>query len=418
MNNELLAVLDYLENERGIDREQLIRMVEESLVASARRSVGPANELQVTIDRKTGDIQAWAKLEVVENVTSPESEIALEKARMSHPEAKVGDILDYEVTPENFGRIAAQSAKQAMMTRLREAEKAQVCDEFAEWVSHLLNGVVTRVERGEVYIDFRRAEGVMPAKERIPGEEYRAGDHLTVLLLDVSSSGSGPGLTVSRAHADLVRRLFEREVTEIGEGIVEIHAVAREAGYRSKIAVSSANPDVDPVGSCVGLRGNRVKTIVRELGGEKVDIIPWNQDVGSFVANALQPAKLSSIEIDEENHVVKVSAPEDQLSLAIGRKGQNARLAAKLTSWRIDINKVEQEEGAETAFEDKIQEAIRALAQVPSIGEDAAPKLVANGFLSLEGIMAADEDDLAGIEGLDAERAKEILEEARNRLAS
>ena len=272
MNNELLAVLEYLENERGIDREKLVSLVEESLVASARKSIGPANELQVTIDPKTGDIKAWAKLEVVETVNHPDAEISVEKARVKYPDVELGEKVDWEVTPENFGRIAAQAAKQAMLSRLRKAEKAQIAEEFSDQVGQLLSGVVTRVENRDVYIDFRRAEGVIYSQDTIPGEEYRAGDHVTVILKEVDEKSSGPGLIVSRADAELVRRLFEREVTEISEGLVKIHAVAREAGYRSKIAVSSEDPQVDPVGACVGLRGNRVKTVVRELGGEKVDI--------------------------------------------------------------------------------------------------------------------------------------------------
>lgn len=412
MNNELLAVLEYLENERGIDREKLVSLVEESLVASARKSIGPANELQVTIDPKTGDIKAWAKLEVVETVNHPDAEISVEKARVKYPDVELGEKVDWEVTPENFGRIAAQAAKQAMLSRLRKAEKAQIAEEFSDQVGQLLSGVVTRVENRDVYIDFRRAEGVIYSQDTIPGEEYRAGDHVTVILKEVDEKSSGPGLIVSRADAELVRRLFEREVTEISEGLVKIHAVAREAGYRSKIAVSSEDPQVDPVGACVGLRGNRVKTVVRELGGEKVDIVPWTQDIGDFVANALQPAKLTSVEVDEENHLVCVKASEEQLSLAIGRKGQNARLAAKLTSWRIDIQKLE-EEPKDLGFQDKIQQATERLAEIPGIGNDLAPRLVANGFLSVDGLLAADEADLSSIDEIDEEQAKQIKQAVR-----
>ncbi len=418
MNSELIAVLDYLENERGIDRETLLELVEESLLAAARKAVGPANDLSVRIDRKTGDIHAWARLTVVETITHPDSEITLAEAQASQPETQLGDIVEWEVTPEDFGRIAAQTAKQTIMQRLRQAERSRVCDEYQDQLDQLISGVVSRVERGELIIDFARgAEGSMRYSERIPGEEYRPGDHITALLIEINLDRPGPALNVSRSHPNFVRRLFEREVTEIAEGLVEIKAVAREAGYRSKLAVHSREERVDPVGSCVGLRGNRVKTVVRELGGEKVDIIRWSDDIRTFVANALQPAKLSSVEVDQANRSVSVTAPDDQLSLAIGRKGQNARLAAKLTGWHIDISKKE-EAPKEEAFEDKVRHAVERLASVPGIGNEFASALVSHGFLSLEGIIAAETSDLADIEGIGAENAEKVIEAARTALGA
>jgi N utilization substance protein A len=302
------------------------------------------------------------------------------------------------------------------MHRLRQAEKKGICEDFQDQLSQLITGVVRRGERGDVYIDFSRAEGVLKYKDRIPGEDYQSGDHISALLVEINADHPGPSLHVSRAHPDLVKRLFEREVTEIADGLVKIKAVAREAGYRTKIAVSSDDPRVDPVGACVGLRGNRVKTVVRELGGEKVDIIRWDTDVRTFVANALQPAKLSGVEIDEEKHSVRVIVPEDQLSLAIGRKGQNARLAAKLTGWRIDINKHEQPEKQD--FQDKVQHAIDALARIDGIGAEAAPVLVQHGFLSLEGILAADIEDIETLDALGSGKAAEIIEAARRELGA
>ena len=417
MNSELIAVLEYLENERGIKRDTLLALVEESLVSAARKALGPVNELRVNIDPATGDIRAWAQLTAVERATDPASEISLSKARRQHPDAKIGDVLDWEVTPTNFGRIAAQTAKQTIMFRLRQAEKSRICEEFQALRNQLLTGVVRRVERGDVYIDFTRAEGVMRYAERIPGEDYQPGDHITAMLVEINADRPGPSLYVSRANPDLVRRLFEREVSEIAEGLVEIKLAAREAGYRTKIAVASNEPRVDPVGACVGLRGNRVKTVVRELGGEKVDIIRWDADVRTFVGNALQPAKLANVQLDEEQHAVRVNVPEDQLSLAIGRKGQNARLAAKLTGWRIDINKFEKEP-LELDFEDRVQRAVDALARLEAIGEEAAKQLVANGFISLEGILAAEPGDIAVLDGLDEERARQIIAAAREQLGS
>lgn len=417
MNSELMVVLEYLEHERGIDRETLIQLVEESLTAAARKSVPTGHEVTVRIDRLTGDIQAWAHLKVVESVSNPEAEVALAEVLKRHPEAKLGDEVEWgRKTSEDFGRIAAQTAKQAIMFRLRQAEKKGICEDFQEQLNQLVTGVVRRVERGDVFVDFSRAEGVMKYSDRIPGEDYQTGDHITALLVEINADRPGPSLYVSRAHPEMVCRLFEREVTEIAEGLVKVKAVAREAGYRTKIAVASSDPRIDPVGACVGLRGNRVKTVVRELGGEKVDIIRWDPDVRIFVANALQPAKLSSVTVDEEGKCVHVVVPEDQLSLAIGRKGQNARLAHKLTGWRIDINKHVEE--ARMQFEDKIQHAIEALARIDGIGADAAPTLVRNGFLSLEGILAAEVEDIAALENVGPERAAEILAAAKRELGA
>ncbi|OGV68455.1 MAG: hypothetical protein A3K19_10105 [Lentisphaerae bacterium RIFOXYB12_FULL_65_16] len=414
MNSELLAVLEYLEHERGIDRETLMGLVEESLLSAARKVIGSGENLRVHIDRVTGEIQALAKLKVVDSVHDRDNEIGLTEARVRFPEMKVGDEVEWEVTPANFGRIAAQTAKQTIMHRLRQAEKSRICEDFQDQLLQLVTGVVRRVERGDVYIDFGRAEGAMRYSDRMPGEDYQPGDHITALLTEINADRPGPSLGVSRSHPDLVRRLFEREVTEISEHLVEIKGVAREAGYRTKIAVHSSDQRVDPVGACVGLRGNRVKTVVRELGGEKVDIIRWDAEVRTFVTNSLQPAKLAGVEVDEARHSVRVIVPEDQLSLAIGKKGQNARLAAKLTGWRIDINKHEQPE--RLGFEDKVLRAIEALAKIPGIGVEAAPKLVQNGFLTLEGILAGQEDDIAAIEGFDLETAKRIMVAAREQL--
>ncbi len=414
MNNELLAVLDYLESERGIARGELISLVEESLLSAARKAVGPANELSVQINPKTGDIQAFAKLRVVEKIADEHSEISVDDARTRYPEAELGDVIEWEVTPADFGRIAAQTAKQTIMQRLRMAEKSQISEEFKSLLNDIISGVVRRVERGEVYIDFHRAEGVMRYAERIPGEDYQPGDHIAALLVAINVDRPGPSLYVSRSRPEFVVRLFEREVAEIADNVVTIKAVAREPGHRTKMAVASSDPRVDPVGACVGLRGNRVKTIVRELGGEKVDIIPWSEDIRELAAAALQPAKLAGIEVDEEHRVLRVNVPEDQLSLAIGRRGQNVRLANKLTGWRIDINRMEKTE--RLGFEHKVQRAIDALAKIPAIGPEAAETLVRNGFISLEGILAAEPADLAGLDGLDEEKASRIIEAARKRL--
>lgn len=412
MNNEMLAMLDYLESERGIQREALVALIEEALVASARKTLGTERELKVKIDSKTGDIRAFAPKTVVEKVALPEVEVALKDVLVRMPGTKLGDVVDWEVTPSNFGRIAAQTAKQTILQRLRQAEKSRIAEEYKDKLNTLLVGMVRRVEKGDVLIDFQRAEGIMRHQDRIPGEEYAVGDHITALLVGVNADRPGPCLEVSRAHPDFVRCMFEREVSEIGESLVVIKAIAREPGYRTKLAVEGTDPRVDPVGACVGIRGTRVKNIVRELAGEKVDIIPWSENVAEFIANALQPAKITGVKVNQEAHSVEVSVAEDQLSLAIGKRGQNARLAAKLTGWRIDINRMEKP-AEEMGFEDKVHRATEALAQIPGIGPETAEKLVKNGFLTLEGVLAAEAEDLAAIEGFTPERATEILDIAR-----
>jgi len=414
MNDDLLAVLDYLESERGIDRRRLLSLVEESLLSAARKAVGPAKDLQVRIDPKTGDIRAYAHLTVVAKVSDPHSEISLSEARKRYPDVALGETVEWEVTPGDFGRIAAQTAKQTITQRLREVEKTLISKEYHALLNQLITVDVLRVERGDVFVDSGRAEGIMRRQERIPGEAYEPGDHLTALLIEINSDRPGPTLVVSRARPLFVIRLFEREVSELAEGTVEVKAIARAPGHRTKMAVASNDPRVDPVGACVGLRGNRVRTVVRELGGEKVDIIPWSEDVREMVAYALQPAKLAGVEVDEGSKTIHIEVPEDQLSWAIGRRGVNVRLASELLGWRIKINRIERPE--RRGFEYKVQRAIDALAQIPAIGKDAAEVLVRNGFISLEGILAAEPEDLAALDGLDLARAREIQEAARKRV--
>ncbi|MFW5996632.1 MAG: transcription termination factor NusA [Lentisphaeria bacterium] len=412
MNNELLTVLEYLENERGIPRETLIKVIEDALVSSARKSVGPVEDLRVEINPETGDIRVIANMEVTEKVEDQSREISLTEARSKDPDLEPGDTIDWEVTPANFGRIAAQKTRQNIMQRLREAEQQRVYDEYRDYVDHMLSGVVQRIEGNEIIVKLPDAEGVLPKENRIPGEEYQPNDHICCILAQVNISSEAPTLILSRTHPLLVQRLFEREVTEISEGLLEIKSVAREPGYRSKIAVLSHDSSIDPVGACVGMRGNRVKTVVRELGGEKVDIITWNSDIKTFVANALQPAKLTKVEIDEENHQIHIEAPEDQLSLAIGKKGQNARLAAKLTGWRIDISQLQQPQTSN--LEDKMERAAQSLCEhIPNLDEVTARNLIAKGFISAQGLCEAEPEDLLSVEGLDENKAEEIIQAAR-----
>ena len=340
-------MLEYLERDRGLDKEVLTKVIEESLVSAARKAVGPANQLRVHLDPKTGDIFALAKLQVVDKVECPDKEIDIKQVLTKNPGAKIGDELDWEVTPKNFGRIAAQTAKQGILQRLKQAEKSRISEEYSDRIGDMLNGTVSRIEKGEVVISFGRAEGVLPHQNRVPSEDYQIGDHISCILTEVNTYRHGPILVVSRNASILVQRLFEREVAETAENIVEIRGIAREPGFRSKIAVHSKDPSIDPVGACVGIRGSRVKTIVRELNGEKVDIIRWEADVSKFITNALQPAEVKSLSINEEENKVIIVVDQDQLSLAIGKRGQNARLTAKLTGLKIDIKKIDDQKDDE-----------------------------------------------------------------------
>ena len=400
MSGELIVAVEYFQREKGIDREILFEAVEQALLQASKKSVGPARDLRIEIDRKTGVIRALAKQLVVENVVNKHDEISLADARRRFPTAQLGENIEIEVTPQNFGRIAAQTAKQAMLQRIRQVEKNMVFEEFKGRAGDILSGTVRRFERSDVIIDLGKIEGIMPSRERVPTEEYQPGDRIRAYTLSVENAAHGPEIVLSRSHPDFVRKLFELEVSEIADKTVEIKGIAREAGYRTKIAVLSHDEKVDPVGACVGMRGMRVKNIVRELSGEKIDIIRWDPNVRQYVTNALAPAKLRNLVIDEARHSVKIIVDPDQLSLAIGKKGHNARLTAKLTSWNIEIEK---EETAELGFEEKVARAIQEIMTIQGIDRETAEGLVKGGFHSLEGLLAADLNDLTDILG--AEKA-------------
>ncbi len=406
MNNELLAVFEYMERERKLDRETLAELVESALQVAGRKSIGRVRDLRVVINRKTLEIKAFASIQVVDFVRNREEEISLGEAQAKYPgkNHQLGDLIEIEVTPRNFGRIAAQTAKQAIIQKLRMAEKDKVYSAYKDHMGAIVTGTIRRFDRSDVVVDLGDAEGIMPNKERVPSEEYQIGDRIRFLLLHLESMSQGTQLTLSRANPEFIKKLFELEVSEIADGTVEIKGIAREAGFRTKIAVHSNDDKVDPVGACVGLRGQRVKNIVRELSGEKVDIVKWSPDIKTFVTNSLAPAKLLRLEIDEAENTVRVIVEADQLSLAIGKKGQNARLTAKLTSWKVDIQKDEND----ITFEERITLATNQLAAIEGIGRENATKLVGAGFLTLEGILAADIQDLVDVEGFDADIAEKV----------
>src|SRR6187455_782240 len=351
MNADFLAVLDFWEREKGISREILIAAVDEALVSAAKKAIGPARELRCAIDQKTGDIRAFAKLVVSEKVLSKHDQISVFDARRIKSDANVGEELEVEVTPTGFGRIAAQYAKQALMQQVRRAEKALIFTEFKDRVGDIISGVVRRFERSDVTVDLGKYEALLPNRERVPTEEYQIGERIRCFVKAVENGPHGPEIILSRADPQFVVKLFQLEVSEISDGTIEIKGIAREPGFRTKLAVYSRDEKVDPVGACVGLRGQRVKNIVRELNNEKVDIIKWDSNIRNYITNALAPAQLKAFEIDEANKRVRILVSEDQLSLAIGKRGQNARLTSKLTGWHVDI---EAEAILAMGFEEKV----------------------------------------------------------------
>ena len=407
MNNELLATLEYIEQERGISKEQLMDAVEKAILTAARktRAIVPAKELAVQMDRKTGAIRAWAKLQVVEG-TPTEDQITLIEAKKRYPEAKLGDIVDWEVTPRNFGRIAAQTARQTILQYLRKAEKEIVQDEFKDQVGEIVNGNVRRVESGNIIVDFQKAEGIIGVKDRVPGEQYHPGELINALLVRVDIETAGPSLILSRSSVNFVRKLFEREVSEIHDGVVEIVGIAREAGVRTKISVRSTDPRVDPVGACVGLRGLRVRNITDELSNERVDIIRYDEDLHTYLANAMQPAKILRVEEDRVRKLFTVHVDEENSRLAFGKKAQNVRLAQKLLQWTINIV-IDQPEKEED-FEEKKARAVTSLAESLAVSEAQALILVDHGYLTVDGLRNAAAGELESLEGIEQSTLESI----------
>ncbi len=349
-----LEALKELGREKGIAPEILFDAIEAALISAYKRNFGSAQNVRVSLNRDTGSYHVYAIKTVVEEVENDVTEISLGQARAIKPDYEVDDIIEIEVTPANFGRIAAQTAKQVVVQRIREAERGIIYEEFMSRESDIITGLVQRVENRNVFIDLGRTEAVLTPAEQIPTETYNHGDRIKAYIVEVKKTNKGPQVVVSRTHPGLLKRLFELEVPEIQEGVVEIKSVAREPGMRSKIAVYSKDENVDPVGSCVGQKGMRVQAIVDELGSEKIDIVKWNEDSAKYIANALSPAKVVSVAVNEEEKVSRVVVPDYQLSLAIGKEGQNARLAAKLTGWKIDIKSESQ--AAEEVLDENMNE--------------------------------------------------------------
>lgn len=413
MTSELLAVFEYFEKEKGIDRETMVDALSNALLSASKKSIGPARGLRIDINPEKGTIKAIASLLVVETVSQPFEEVTVATAKRIKADAEIGDEVDVEVTPRNFGRIAAQTAKQTMMQQLRQAEKAKIYEAFKDRAGDIVSGIVRRFEKSDVMIDLGQFEGVMPNRERVSTEEYNVGDRIRAYVVAVENGNRGPEIILSRSHPNFVRRLFEFEVSEISDHTVEIRGIAREPGFRTKVAVHSADSKVDPVGACVGLRGARVKNIVRELNNEKVDIIRWSENVEDFVTDALKPALLRSITLDKAGKKVRITVDEADLSKAIGRRGQNARLTSRLVGWDIMIEK---DESAHEAFEQRIVDAGTELVRQLGIDLELALALVRGGFTNLESFKHVDVDDIVEEVQLDPEIAATIYAAAQHKL--
>ena len=375
MKSDFLLAITQLSAEKNLSREVVLGAVEAALASAYRKNnFAPSQNISVKINPSSGKVEVWAEKTVVEQVSDRRLEISLDEARKVKPDVQIDDAIYVEDTPHNAGRIAAQTAKQVILQRLHEAEHSAIFEEYADKQGDIITGVVRRIELRQVFIDLGRAEAVMPAAEQGPNERYRVGQRLKVYLLEVAQTAKGPLLVVSRSHPNLLRRLFELEVPEIYNGTVEIKVIAREAGYRSKVAVAARQEGIDPVGCCVGLRGIRIQNIVNELNGEKIDVVNWSPDMAIFMANALSPAQVVSVDLSEKEEAATVVIPDRQLSLAIGKEGQNVRLAVKLTGWRIDIRSASdaEKERAEAA-----QEEARVVSEeIAEVAEAAEPTLV------------------------------------------
>lgn len=390
MSTEILSVLEYMEKEKGIGREDMITTISSAIMNAAQKGINAGQELRIEIDPKSGSLRAWSVMQVVDSVSDPATEIHLDKALVYNEEAKLGETVEKEIDPAYLGRIAAQTARQAIMQRIRQFEKERIYDDYKDSIGDIVTGTVRRRERGDLIVDLGKAEAILPPRERVPGEDYGPGERIRCLLSNIENTPRGPELILSRSSIKFVRRLFELEVTEIADGTVQIEGMAREPGYRTKVAVNSNDAKVDPVGACVGARGARVKSIVRELGGEKIDIIRHYSDPNRMLEEAIKPAIPKNISVDEASRRLYFEVSEDDLSVAIGRRGQNAKLTSKLIGWKLDIGKEKKER---PGFDERLNRATAGLVQIPGIDDDLATQLVGMGLISpeaFEGVTPAD----------------------------
>jgi N utilization substance protein A len=401
--SEIKRVVEQVSRDKGIDRQVLIKALEEALKSAARKKYGPKIDIEVQYSEETGDLEVFQFKEVAEEIEDPMLQISLDEGRLLDPDCEVGDSLGTKMDTNTFGRIAAQSAKQVIIQKLKDAEKDAVYASFIDRRGEIINGIVQRVDRGDIIVNLGQTEGILPVREQVSKESYRRGDRIRALILDVLQDSRGPQIVLSRTHPNFIVTLFRTEVPEISEGIVSIMGAAREVGVRAKIAVASNNSDIDPVGACVGMKGSRVQSVVQELRGEKIDIIPWHVDTAKFVCNALAPAEVSRVIIDEDNRSMEVIVPDEFLSIAIGKKGQNVRLASKLTGWHLDVK-------SESTYNQAMQSGYNSLMALPGVGISLADALYEKGFYSAEEIGKASVEDLLQVRGMDEEVARGLIE--------
>ena len=409
--SDIKRVVEQVSRDKGIDREVLIKALEDALKSAARKKFGSKIDIEVKYNEEAGEIEVFQFKEVVENITEPDLLITLEEAYKLDPECTIGDSLGTKMDASTFGRIAAQSAKQVIIQKMKDAERDAVYSRFIDRKGEIINGIVQRVDRGDIIVNLGHTEGILPEREQVPKEVYRRGDRVRAHILDVLHDSRGPQIILSRTHPSFLVSLFKTEVPEISEGIVSIMCAAREPGIRAKIAVSSNDSDIDPVGACVGMKGSRVQNVVQELRGEKIDIISWHIDPAKFVCNALSPAEISRVIIDEENRSMEVIVPDEFLSIAIGKKGQNVRLASKLTKWHLDVI-------SETKYSQAMQNGYNSLVALPGVGISMADALYEKGFFSAEEISNSSLEDLMQIRGIAKEKAIKLLETAKKYVAN
>ncbi len=410
MVSNLTRMIEQVSREKGVEQEVLIEALEEAVKAAAKKKLGPDYELEAHFNEELGEIEVFEFKEVTDEVTNEHLQVSLDEALKMDPESEVGDSLGFKMDTDTFGRIAAQSAKQVILQRLKEAERDIIFEDFKDRRGEIINGIVQRFDRGSIIVNLGRAEAELPPKGQISMESYKQGDRIRAYILEVKQFSRGPQITLSRTHPNLLSALFENEVPEIAEGIVKIMQVAREPGSRAKIAVSSRDSDVDPVGACVGMKGRRVQAVVQELRGEKIDIVTWNPEAAKFICNALAPAEIIRVIVDEVNHSMEVVVQDDQLSLAIGRRGQNVRLASRLTGWNLDVI-------GETNYNETLKEGYRSLLQLEGVGEKRATDLYEYGLRSAEDVAQASVDELSAIKGISTEGAEKLIEDAVRKIA-
>ena len=404
---DIKRVVEQVSRDKGIAREVLINALEEALKSAARKKFGNKMDIEVHYNEDLGEIEVFQFKDVAEVVTEPALEISLEEGRKLDPDCEVGDSLGTKMDTTTFGRIAAQSAKQVIIQKIKDAEKDAVYASFIDRKGEIINGIVQRMDRGDIIVNLGQTEGVVPVREQVPRESYRRGDRLRALILDVLHESRGPQIILSRTHADFLINLFKMEVPEISEGIVKIMGAAREPGVRAKISVASSNADIDPVGACVGMKGSRVQNVVQELRGEKIDIISWHVDPARYVCNALAPAEISRVIIDESNRMMEVIVPDEFLSIAIGKRGQNVRLASRLAGWHLDVK-------SETKYSEAMRSGYDSLLALPGVGISLADALYEKGFFSADEISKATVEDLTQIRGIGEEIANKLITAAED----